>query len=107
MEELYRLQSNAGLVPKKENKVDWMYSGESVKTNSKLSEDFLLGRKKDTKNISKENSYAKRSIAGRLEASKKIERPRNSTKDNANRMRDDPMTIISKHEKEYNRKFKK
>lgn len=78
-----------------------------MNTNSNLSEEFLLGKKKDSKNISKSNPYAKRSIAGRLHASKKFERPRNSSRDNANRMRDDPMTIISKHEKEFNKNFKK
>ena len=87
--DLQQMQEAAGLVSKKTERLDWLYTGAANISHSGVQEDYLLGKKKATDILSGKEEVVPNSLVEKRNMTLK-------SKDLESKIREDPLFIIKK-----------
>lgn len=110
-EDLTKLQERAGLLTynilllfncrKRPERVDWIYAGSSVSSNS-LAEEFLLGKRRfnDSRKDNLETESMAKIITGKPKSQTTADNPTLTPREMEMKLREDPLFTIKKKEKE-------
>lgn len=97
MTELQKLQEEAGLIPKRAERLDWMYAGTASQMKT-VQEEFLLGKRRIDQGIG--TAASEEPVASPIGALFNNNPTINPQREWESKMREDPLFAIKKKEKE-------